>query len=170
MFAQVLKFLVLSCCLIFFSFTVYISGQERRAPLHPRHFTIRGEKAQMLMSLLIDGSKDIAAEMRNSHTSQITIHDLSVESESTYKYDENSPLYKLSLYSATAKVGVGVNKKQIEVGEATCLYKLLDGLGITGSLGLEGNYLNVETLDCKINADIAISVPERFQCDVSTAF
>jgi hypothetical protein len=87
---------------------------------------------------------------------------------STYKYDPDNVIYKLDIYGAQGKIGSATNSTAIY--EATALWELLSGLGMTSDLGLEGAFLNVATVDCEIDATLDIKSPNRVQCDLANPY
>ena len=134
----------------------------------PKRVHINGPKAFRLVSLLVTGSDEIGKAVGNQHKSEIVIHDLSVVKSSTYKFDVDSAIYKLDVYGAQGKIGSATNSTAIH--EATALWEFLSGLGMTTDLALEGAYLNVGTVDCKIDATIDVKSPNRVQCDLANPY
>ncbi len=134
----------------------------------PKQVHVNGPKALKLVSLLVSGSDEIAATIKDQHKSEIVIHDLSIVKWSTYKYDTDSPLYKLDVYRAEGKVGAATNSTPIH--EATALWELLSGLGMTTDVAMEGAYLNAATIDCKIDTSSDADSPNRVQCDLANPY
>jgi len=130
----------------------------------PRKVHIEGERAHVLISLLVNGSARIDKEIEGSPKHEVALHDFSVEAASTYKADPDQWEYKLLEYSATAKVGS--DEDAVDISEATSLWKFFSELGVKPNLGLEGAFLNVSEIDCKINGKLDVAVPTRFQCDL----
>jgi hypothetical protein len=134
----------------------------------PKQVHINGPKALKLVSLLVSGSDAIATAIRDQNKSQIVIHDLSILKWATYKYDTDSPLYKIDVYRAEGKIGSATNSTPIH--EATALWELLSGLGMTTDMAMEGGYLNVATIDCKIDTTADADSPNRVQCDLANPY
>jgi hypothetical protein len=93
----------------------------------PRTVHIEGDRAKRLVSLLATGSETIAASLRDAKGTRIVLHDLMVLKFATYKYDGDSGMYNLDVYSAEAKIGDAAQSAQL--GEATALFELLSTLG-----------------------------------------
>ena len=134
----------------------------------PKRVHINGPKAFRLVSLLVTGSHEIGKTVGTQHKSEIVIHDLSIVKSSTYKYDTDSAIYKLDVYGAQGKIGSATNSTAIY--EATALWEFFNRLGMTTDLALEGAYLNVATVDCKIDATIDVKSPNRVQCDLANPY
>jgi hypothetical protein len=156
-----MKKVILFACAIYLSIT-FTSAQT------PKRVHINGPRAFRLVSLLVTGSSEIGKAVGNQHKSEIVIHDFSVVKSSTYKYDTDSAIYKLDVYAAQGKIGSATNSTAIY--EATALWEFLSTLGITTDLGLEGAYLNIATVDCKIDATVDIKSSNRVQCDLSNPY
>lgn len=87
---------------------------------------------------------------------------------STFKYDEDAPMYRLDFYSAYARIGEATNPATL--GEATALYELLSAIGVTPEGAMEGSYLEATTVDCRIDAHLQFDKPQRFLCDLALPF
>jgi hypothetical protein len=129
---------------------------------------LTGEKARGLISILDSGgvvNPEVEKVFPMPHTAGvIALRDLNVLRASTYKYDADISIYKLNLYSATAKIGSSDNP--VKVGEAIALWNYFTDLRLKTDLGLEGTYFMITTINCKIDANLDITSPTRFQCDL----
>jgi hypothetical protein len=134
----------------------------------PKQVHINGPKALKLVSLLVSGSDEVATAIRDQQKSEIVIHDLSIVKWSTYKYDTDSPLYKLDVYRAQGRIGSATNSTSI--GEATALWELLNGLGMTTDMAMDGAHLSVTTISCKIDTTADADSPNRVQCDLANPY
>lgn len=126
------------------------------------------EKARTLISLLLSTGA-VRSEIEKSFPmpprAEIILHDLDVYLPSTYKYDANTWIYRLSLYTATARISPSANP--VPLSEAKSLWSFLTNLGLQTDLGLGGADLEVREVDCKIDAELPISALDRFQCDLT---
>jgi hypothetical protein len=122
-----------------------------------------------LISILVSGgsgSPVVEKTLPIPHSADVVVlRNLQVLRASTYKYDANVWIYKLNLYSATAKIGNSENP--IKIGEGTALWKYFTDLGLKTDLGMEGAYFEIATVGCQIDAKFDIGVPTRFQCDLA---
>jgi hypothetical protein len=140
-----------------------LAGQNK-----PRSLHIQGQQARRLISLLVTGNDTIAASFRDSRATRILLHDLDVMKFATYKYDENSAMYRLDVYSAHAKIGTVT--QAVPISEATSLYELLLSLGVTPDASMQGTDLEAETVDCRIDTHVSFDKPQRFVCDLALPF
>ncbi len=99
---------------------------------------------------------------------EIVIHDLSLSKWATYKYDTDSPLYKLDVYRAEGKIGAATNATPM--GEATALWELLSGLGMTTDAAMDGAHLSVASVSCKIDTTADPKSVNRFQCELTNPY
>jgi hypothetical protein len=147
---------VTSLACIAFLLTTWVSAQT------PKRIHVTGSKAFRLVSLLASGSDGINKLLQDKR--EFVIHDLNVVSRATFKYDPDNPKFKLGIYAAWGKIESATNSTPI--GEATALFELLNGLGLTTDTALEGTYLTVATINCKIDVTANIASPSRAQCDI----
>jgi hypothetical protein len=135
----------------------------------PKQVHVNGPKALKLVSLLVSGSDEVKAAIKAQHNkSEIVIHDLSILRWPTYKYDTDDPFYRLDVYRAEGKIGLATNSTPIH--EATALWELLSGLGMTTDVAMEGAYLHAATIDCKIDTTADADSPNRVQCDLANPY
>ncbi|WP_263416688.1 hypothetical protein [Terriglobus albidus] len=134
----------------------------------PKRVHVTGPKALQLISLLISGSNSVRTAVKDQNKSEIIIHDLSILSEATSKYDPSMPMFNLAVYDAKGKVGTAANPTPI--GEASALFKFLTGLGLPVDGAMEGSSVNIASISCKINTAADGDAPERFQCDIVNGF
>jgi hypothetical protein len=134
----------------------------------PKRIHIEGEKARTLISLLVTGNENVRAAIKGSNQTKIVIHELSILSEATQKYDPIDPYYRLMVYSARARIGSAASA--VRIGEATALYEYFSELGLRPDVALEGTYLQVREINCEVNVNASVATPIRFQCDVTPAF
>jgi hypothetical protein len=134
----------------------------------PKQVHINGPKAMRLVSLLASGSDAIARAVQEQNKNEIVIHDLSLSKWATNKYDSDSPLYKLDVYRAEGKIGAATDSTPI--GEATALWSLLRGLGMTADAAMDGAHLSVATISCKINTAADSKSVNRFQCELKNSY
>jgi hypothetical protein len=134
----------------------------------PKRVHISGSKALQLVSLLVSGSDAIKTPIKDQNRDEIVVHDLSILSEATSKYDPGMPMFRLAVYDAKGKIGTATNPTPI--GEACGLFKFLTGLGLPEDGAMEGSYLNIELIRCKITVAVSADSPGRFQCDIVNGF
>jgi hypothetical protein len=134
----------------------------------PRSLHLEGAQARRLISLLVSGNNAIAATVKDHNSNRILLHGLQVEKESTYKYDDGAPYFRLDVYRAHAQLGD--SQQQSSLGEATGLYELLSSVGLKPDMAMDGAYLEAQTVDCRINTHIAFDKPQRFVCDLKLPF
>jgi hypothetical protein len=134
-----------------------------------RNLHLTGEKTRELISILASGGAASPVAEKTfpiPHSADVVVlRNLQVLRASTYKYDADVWIYKLNLYSATAKIGNSENP--IKIGEGTALWKYFTGLGLKTDLGMEGAHFEIATVDCQIDAKFDIRVPTRFQWDLA---
>ena len=134
----------------------------------PKQIHIDGPKALKLVSLLVSGSDEVANLIRDQHKSEIVLHDLSIVKWATQKYETDHPLYRVDVYRAQGRIGSATTLTPIH--EATGLWELLNGLGMTTDAAMEGGYLNAATIDCKIDTTANAESTNRIQCDLTNPY
>lgn len=134
----------------------------------PKRVHLTGAKALQLVSLLVSGSDAIRTAIKDQIKSKILVQDLSLLSEATSKYDPSMPMFNLAVYDARGRIGNATNPTQI--GEASALFKFLAGLGLPKDGAMEGTYLNIASVKCKINTSVDANSSDRFQCDIVNGF
>jgi hypothetical protein len=133
----------------------------------PKQVHIDGAKAQKLVSLLVSGSDAIATAIRDNK-SDIVVHDLSIVKWATQKYEPDSPLYKIDVFRAEGRIGAATDSTPIH--EASGLWDLLNGLGMTTDAAMDGVHLSVATISCKIDTTVDAAAPNRIQCDLANPY
>ena len=134
----------------------------------PKRVHVTGPKALQLVSLLVSGSDSIRTAIKDQNRREIVVHNLSILSEATSKYDPSMPMFNLAVYDARGKIGTATNPTPI--GEASALFKLLTGLGLPQDGAMEGIYLNIASISCKINTAVDANSSDRFQCNIVNGF
>lgn len=134
----------------------------------PKQVHVDGAKAQKLVSLLVSGSDAIAKAIQAQNKNEIVIHDLSLSKWATYKYDADNPLYRLDVYRAEGRIGAATDSTPIH--EASGLWDLLSGLGMTTDAAMDGTHLSVATVSCKIDTTVDATAPNRIQCDLANPY
>lgn len=134
----------------------------------PRSLHIEGAQARQLISLLVTGNSAVESSLRDTGVARIVLHDLYVMKFSTFKYDEDAPMYRLDVYSAQAKIGRG--SQSVQFHEAAALYEFLSSLGVKADTSMQGSDLDADTVDCRIDPHAAFDKPQRFVCDLRLPF
>jgi hypothetical protein len=134
----------------------------------PRTLHLEGPQAERLISLLVTGSDSIASSLRDSGASRILLRDLMVMKYSTYKYDQDSAMYRLDVYDAHATIAGASQPTPIH--EASALYAFLSSLGAKPDLSMQGSDLNADIVDCRIDTHAPFEKPQRFACDLTLPF
>jgi hypothetical protein len=125
-----MKKLILLICLVVLS-DAWMKAQT------PKRIHVTGLKASQLVSLLVSGSDAIKTAIKDQNKRDIVVHDLSILSEATSKYDPSMPMFNLAVYDARGKIRTATNPTPI--GEATALFKFLTGLGLPEDGAMEGS-------------------------------
>jgi hypothetical protein len=128
----------------------------------PPAIHIDGSKARQLLSILL--SADTKAFDRVETSNGIVVRDLTVLAQATHKYDETDSRYRIEIYSARGKVDG--SQEEVSIAEATSLWNFLVGLGIGRNASLQGADLQIETIDCRVDPNVAFAKASRFQCDI----
>jgi hypothetical protein len=146
---------------------IFLLGASMNAQT-PKQVHIDGAKALKLVSLLVSGSDAIAAAIRDQNKSEIVVHDLSIVKWATQKYEPDSPFYKIDVYRAEGRIGAATDSTPIH--EASGLWDLLSGLGMTTDAAMDGAHLSVATVSCKIDTTVDAAAPNRIQCDLANPY
>ena len=170
---KMMRSLMPFCLVLLFALPSGAQDERGKAIPGPRKVHLEGEQARILISLLVNGNRSIAAPLGAALTSgtptyHVVLHHFSVDSITTYKYDNDYPGYRLYGYYATAILEP--DEKNIEINEATSLYKFFDQLRVTPNLSLEGTFLEIGVLDCRIDAKIDFTKTGRFRCDLDIPY
>jgi hypothetical protein len=148
------------------SFVIVLScSTATAAPAKPNPIHLNGKRAETLISLLVSGSDQIAKSFEISAEHQVVLRDVEVEAIETYKYEPDTWFYKLPEYRASAKIGN--DNSQTSIGEATSLWRFFLGVGLESDLAMDGSYLQIRQINCKVNVHADMSSPNRFQCDLT---
>jgi hypothetical protein len=125
---------------------------------------VTGEKARSLISILATGNATIRNQIKDDSRSEIVLTDLSLEIESTWKFDPDSPYSGLYIYFA--KATLLPNRTSIDLQDATALFQFVEQFHISGGVALEGGYIDLQRIDCTVNTGRSVSDAERFHCDL----
>jgi len=130
----------------------------------PRKVHITGQRAFQLLSLLASGSEALKDTLTRQQT--VVVHDLRILVAATHKYDTDSAPYKLAIYSAQGKIGNA--EKFSTIGEATALFKFMTDAGSKNNdIAMEGAWLEMQTVECRVDGKAAFTDNKRFECDLS---
>jgi hypothetical protein len=130
----------------------------------PRKVHITGQRAFQLLSLLASGSEALKDTLTRQQT--VVVHDLRILVAATHKYDTDSAPYKLAIYSAQGKIGNA--EKFSTIGEATALFKFMTDAGFKNNdIAMEGAWLEMQTVECRVDGKAAFTDNKRFECDLS---
>ena len=125
---------------------------------------ITGQRAFQLLSLFASGSETVKDTLTRQQT--VVVHDLRILVAATHKYDTDSAPYKLAIYSAQGKIGNA--EKFSTIGEATALFKFMTDAGFKNNdIAMEGAWLEMQTVECRVDGKAAFTDNKRFECDLS---
>lgn len=130
----------------------------------PKRLRISGSSAQHLLSLLVSGSAEVRAAVRDRRDTTIVVHDLFVVSRPTAKYDAGDPFFKLGVYEAKGRIGTAAGSAPI--GEATALFELFTRLGLPTLGAMDGMSFQLDRVDCRIDVAEDAASAKRFRCEI----
>jgi hypothetical protein len=131
----------------------------------PKRMELTGTRAQQLVSILVSGSEEIRAAVRDQGATEIVVHDLVVRTEATYKYDAGSAYFNLAVHHATGRIGTASEAKPL--GDATALFALFTSLRLPSDADMQGSSFELATVDCRIDTALDGSSPQRFRCTLN---